>query len=283
MVGTLYVVGAPAGDPGDLSQRAQRILGQVILVVAEDVGPTQRLLAHYDIATRLEKLGGDFPLQALVTGDVALVIAGWGPGPSGPGQRLVRTAIERGFPVVPVPGPALPLIALVVSGLPADSFVYLGQLPEHRADCHALLSSLVSEPRTLVVAGAPDRLAANLADLAMLGERRCVLVTASETGTEVVWRGTLGQSLQQVGEYPMTGPCVIVIAGASEAVICWSEQRLLAEIKALLTQGLMAKEIGRQLATESGWPRREIYRLTVDATQSDDGKGSDTDAEPDGA
>ena len=283
MVGTLYVVGAPAGDPGDLSQRAQRILGQVVLVVSEDIGLTEQLLGHYNIATPLASLHGGFPLEALGTGDVALVIAGWEPGPSSQGQRLVCAAIERGFSVVPVPGPALPLTALVVSGLPADSFVYLGQLPEHRADCRTLLSSLVSEPRTLVVAGKPDRLAVTLADLAMLGERRCVLVTASETGTEVVWRGTLGQSLQQLGEYPVTGPCVIVIAGASEPVNCWSEERLLAEIRALLTQGSMAKEIGRRLAIESGWPRREIYRLTVGVAQPDDGKGSDSDAEPEGA
>jgi 16S rRNA (cytidine1402-2'-O)-methyltransferase len=283
MVGTLYVVGAPAGDPGDLDRRAQRILGQVILVATEDVGPTQQLLAHYEIASPVAPLRGGSPLQALDTGDVALVIAGSEPGPSGQGQRLVCAAIERGFPVVPVPGPALPLTALVVSGLPADSFVYLGQLPEHRPDCHALLSSLVSEPRTLVVSGSPDRLAANLADLTLLGERRCVLVTASQAGTEVAWRGALGQSLPRTVEYPVPGPCVMVIAGASEPAICWSEERLLAEIEALLGQRFMAKEIGRRLATESGWPRREIYRLAVEVAHSDDGKGGDSDAEPEGA
>jgi 16S rRNA (cytidine1402-2'-O)-methyltransferase len=280
MVGTLYVVGAPAGHPGDLSRRAQRILGQVVLVVAEDVGPTQRLLAQYDIATPVASLLGDSPLQALGTGDVALLIAGWEPGPSGLGHRLVCAAIERGFSVVPVPGPALPFTALVVSGLPADSFVYLGQLLEHRADCRDLLSSLVSEPRTLLVVGSPDRLAADLAELTMLGERPCAMVTASETGTEVVWRGTLGQSLQQVGGYPMPGPYVLVIGGASGEMTPWGEERLLAEIRALLTQGLIAKEIGRGLATESGWPRREIYRLAVAATRAEDGRGIDSDAEP---
>jgi 16S rRNA (cytidine1402-2'-O)-methyltransferase len=279
MVGTLYVVGAPAGAPGDLSRRAQRILGQVVLVVAEEVGPAQRLLAHYDIATPVAPLLGGSPLQALDTGDVALLNVGWEPGPSRQGRRLVRAAIEQGFPVAPIPGPALPLTALVVSGLPADSFVYLGQLPEHHADCRVLLSSLVSEPRTLLVAGSPDRLAANLADLTMLGDRRCVLVTASETGMEVVWRGALGQSLQQVGGDPMPGPCMLVIGGASEQAIRWGKERLLAEVRALLTQGLLAKEIGRRLATESGWPRREIYRLTLEITQSDHGKGSDSDAE----
>ena len=280
MVGTLYVVGAPAGDSGDLGQRAQRILGQVVLVVSEEPGLTEQLLGYYNIATPLASLHGDFPLEALGTGDVALLIAGWNAGPSEPGREFVRAAIERGFSVVPVPGPALPFTALVVSGLPADSFVYLGQLPGHRADCRALLSSLVSEPRTLLVVVPPDHLAANLADLAMLGERRCVLVTASEAGTEVVWRGTLGQSLPGAVEYPVADPSVIVIAGASEPVIRWDEERLLAEVRSLLTQGLLAKEIGRQLAIESGWPRREIYRLAVEAARSGDGKGSDADAKP---
>lgn len=279
MVGTLYVVGAPAGDPGDLDRRAQRILDQAILVVAEEVGPTQRLLAHYDIATPVVSLLGDAPLQALATGDVALLVAGWKPAPSGLGHRLVCAAIEQGLPVVPIPGPALPLTALVISGLPADSFVYLGQLPEHRADCHDLLSSVASEPRTLLVVGPADRLAADLANLTMLGERPCAIVTASETGTEVVWRGTLGQALQQAGE-PMPGPYALVIGGASEQVTRWGEEQLLVEIQTLRTQGLVAKEIGRQLANESGWPRREIYRLAVAVVQDEDGRGIESDAEP---
>jgi 16S rRNA (cytidine1402-2'-O)-methyltransferase len=280
MVGTLYVIGAPTGDPGDLARRAQRILGQVALVVAEDVGPAQRLLAHYDIATPVASLLGDLPLQALGTGDVALLIAGWKPGPSGLGQRLVCAAIERGCSVVPVPGPALPFTALVISGLPADSFVYLDQLPEQRADCRDLLSSLVSEPRTLLVVGSPDRFAADLAELTMLGERPVVMVTASKTGTEAVWRGTLGQLLQQAGEYPEPGAYVLVIGGASGQLTRWGEEKLLVEIRALLTQGLVAKEIGRRLATESGWPRRDIYRLAVAVTQTGDGRGIDSDAQP---
>lgn len=280
MVGTLYVVGAPAGDPGDLNRRAQRILDQVILIVAEDVGRTQRLLAHYDIATPVASLLGDSPLQTLAAGDVVLVVAGWKPGPSSLGHRLVCAAIERGFPVVPVPGPALPLTALVVSGLPADNFVYLGQLPEHRADCRDLLSSVVREPRTLLVVGSADRSVTDLANLTMLGERPCAIVTASETRTEVVWRGTLGQSPQQAGEDPMPGPYVLVIGGASGQVTRWGEERLLVEIRTLLTEGLIAKEIGRQLAHESGWPRREIYRLAVAVAQGEDGREIDSDAEP---
>lgn len=280
MVGTLYVVGAPAAVPGDLSRRAQRILDQVTLVVAEEVSPAQHLLAHYSIATPVASLRGHSPLQALDTGDVALLVVGWGPGLSELGHRLVCAAIEQGFSIAPVPGPVLPLTALVVSGLPADSFVYLGQLPEHSADCRALLSTLISEPRTLVVVGSPDRLVANLADLTMLGERRCVLVTASEIGTEVVWRGALEPGLQQVGGDSRPGPYALVIGGASEQAIRWDEQRLLVEIRTLLTEGLLAKEIGRQLATESGWSRRQIYRLAVEVARSSDGKGSDSDAKP---
>lgn len=280
MVGTLYVVGAPAGDPGDLSRRAQRILDQAILIVAEDVDPAQWLLAHYDITTPVTSLLGDSPLQALATGDVALLVAGWKPGPSGLSHRFVCAAIERGFPVVPVPGSALALTALVVSGLPADSFVYLGQLPEHHADCRDLVSSLVSEPRTLLVVGSADRLITDLASLTTLGERPCAIVTASETGTEVVWRGALGQLLRQSAEDPVPDPYVLVIGGASGQVTRWDEEKLLVEIRTLLTKGLIAKEIGRQLANGSGWPRREIYRLAVAVAQGEDGREIDSDAEP---
>jgi hypothetical protein len=60
-----------------------------------------------------------------------------------------------------------------------------------------------------------------------------------------------------------SGALVLVIGGAQEQAARWEEARLLAEVRALRKQGLRASQIGRQLAAESGWPRRVIYRLAV--------------------
>jgi 16S rRNA (cytidine1402-2'-O)-methyltransferase len=264
-VATLYIVGAPAGDPEDITPRALRILGEVVLVVAEDVDHAQRLLAAHGLDTpRLASTHADRPPSALHGGDVALLLKGWSPAPTGPSFQLVRAAIEGGFAVVPVPGPCLPLTALVVSGLPADSFVFLGELPRESVSRRDLMASVATERRTLVVLGPPHALPALLADLSgVLGQRPLVLVTASEEATGVAWRGTLGdvpkEALVELGSEPLA----LVIGGAQEPVGRWDEERLRAEVQRCLEQGLRAREIGRALAAESGWPRRAIYRLAA--------------------
>jgi 16S rRNA (cytidine1402-2'-O)-methyltransferase len=233
-VGILYVVGAPAGDPDDLTLRARRILAEARLVVAERLESARRLLTHHGVATASSALAEqDAWLAALEAGDVALLLNAGAPGPSGPELALIRAAIERGWPVVPIPGPALSLTALVLSGLPADSFVYLGER-------HDLLRDMIGERRTLVLAVSPDQVDSLLAELRdILGER------------------PLAQR-----------PGVLVVGGAQDEPVRWDEARLRAEIHQALRRGLRVKETSQRLAEESGWPRREVYQLAVDLARS---------------
>jgi len=265
-VGTLYVVGVPARDPDDLTLRALRVLGEVDLVAAADVPSARHLLAHHDISTPLVAVTcRDDLLAALETGDVALFSEGRGSGPSGPNLALIRAAIERGFPVVPVPGPDLALTALVIAGLPADSFVCLGDLPAQTPARRNLLASLANERRTLVALESPARLPAALADLRdALGDRPLVVVAAAEQGVGTIWQGTVAEAPECPFDRSLQAPWVLVVGGARECVTRWDEERLRAGIRSSLEQGLGAREIGRQLASESGWRRREIYRLAVE-------------------
>ncbi len=264
-VGTLYIVGAPAGDPEDITRRALRILGEVVLVVADDVDHAQRLLAGHGLDTPLlASTNADPSLSALDGGDVAVLLEGWLPSPTGPSFQLVRAAVEGGFAVVPVPGPCLPLTALVVSGLPADSFVFLGELPPEPAPRHDLMASVAAERRTLVALASPHPLPELLSDLrGLFAERPLAVVTASGGATGVAWRGTLGDVPEEALVEPGSGPCVLVIGGARERAERWDEERLRAEVQRCLEQGLTAREIGPALAAESGWPRRAVYRLAA--------------------
>lgn len=265
-MGTLYVVGVPAGAPDDVTRRTLRVLGEVALVVAQDVDWARRLLARHDIATPLTTAPFlEAALGTLETADVALLAAGWSLGPSGSGRQLVCAALASGLPVVPIPGPSLPITALVLSGLPADSFVYLGELPPEPLARRELLASVGVERRTLVVLAWPER-AFFRPDAVLyeaLGDRPLVVVTASERGTRVLWRGTLDQVPNQIPGRQAGAPLVFVIGGARQQAVRWEEARLRAEIESGLEQDLGAKEISKRLAAESGWPRREIYRLVV--------------------
>ena len=267
-MGTLYVIGVPVAHPDDITARALRHLAAGHLILADEPQSAKVLLAHHGIQAPVvaaENTGT--LLAALDQADVCLLAEGWSPGPSRSGLDAIRTAVERGFPVVPVPGPALPLAALVVSGLPAGSFVYLGQPASDRSAWRRLLEQVATEPRTLVSTTAPDDLDRILAELhAAWGERLLAITTATEQGLETLWRGSLGHAPSAL---PATHPCVLVIGGASEPSPPWDPERVRAELKARLERGLGAKESSRQLAAESGWPRRKLYRLAVDLLQGE--------------
>lgn len=272
-MGTLYVVGVPPGDPDDTTLRALRVLREVALVVAGGPPHCRHLLARYDIGMPFVDLSEGAPsysvervVAALGTGDVALLWTGWSPVPSNSSHQLICAAIERDFPVVPIPGPTLPLTALVISGLPADGFVFLDQLPSEPAARHELLASVADERRSLVALESPSRLSDTVSCLEeALGDRPLTVVATSDQGPGDIWRGTVGGAAIKLPEGRFGCLCALVIGGAQEGVICWDEDRLRAEIQACLDQGLGAKETSQQLAGESGWPRRQIYHLAVEA------------------
>jgi 16S rRNA (cytidine1402-2'-O)-methyltransferase len=268
-VATLYVVGVPAGDPDDITLRALRVLGEVGCVVAGDVVQAQRLLDRYELNTQLASLDDvDALASMLESSDLALLADGWRSSPSPPALALIRLALEGRYPVVPVPGPSLPITALVVSGLPADSFVYLGELPQQPEARHTLLSSVRHERRTLLLLETRGHLPDQLTGLLdVVGNRKLLLATASEQGTEVLWRGTIRGALEQPPPGPFEGPRVLVVGGARGQAVRWDEERLQGEVRARLDCGLGAKEVSQQLAGESGWPRRDVYRLAVEASQ----------------
>jgi 16S rRNA (cytidine1402-2'-O)-methyltransferase len=262
-MGTLYVVGAPAGAPQDLTLRARRTLAEADLIAAANPESARSLLARLGIGTGLADVSEQSCLlEALAHGDVALLQDGRQIAPTSGEYRAIRAALDGDYPVVPIPGPSLAITALVISGLPADSFVFLGHLPSRR---QALLASLSAETRTLVALVSPPDLPGLLAGMhAALGDRRFALVCATEAGTEVVWQGELaagpGGSPAKQGEDLQA----LVVEGASGAPILWDEARLRTAVRAGLAQGLGAKGVSHALAADSGWPRRAIYDLAVD-------------------
>jgi len=265
-MGTLYVVGAPATGPDDVTIRARRILGSVALVAAADEPVARDLLASLQIATPVAPAARhDTVLHALARGDVALLLSGRSPTPGVDEQSLVSAALAGSFAVVPVPGPVLPLTALILSGLPADSFVYLGALPREPAARRALVVSMADEARTLVLLVA----AGELPDLVALllgawGDRPIALWPAPPGAAQDAWRGTLDQA--PAAGQSLAGQDWVLVAGGApqERGRPWDEDRLRGEIRACLEQGMGVGQASRELAAPSGWKRREVYRLSVE-------------------
>jgi len=266
VMGTLYVVGGPASGPDDATIRARRILGSVALVAAGDMPGAHQLLAGREIPAPVAPAARhDLVLQALARSDVALLLSGRSPTPDPDGQSLIGAALAGGFAVVPVPGPILPLTALVLSGLPADGFVYLGDLPHEAAARRALVVSMADEARTLVLLVAPGELPELVALLlGAWGDRPIALWPASPGVAEGAWRGTLDQAL--AAGPSLAGQAWVLVAGGAprERGRPWDEDRLRGEIRACLERGMGVGQASRELAAASGWTRRDVYRLSVE-------------------
>ncbi len=265
---TLYIVPTPIGNLEDITLRALRILKDVRLIAAEDTRTSRVLLDHFDIKTpmtsyhehnKLSKLDAIF--EALSTGDVALISDAGTPGISDPGYELIHAAIERGIAVVPLPGANAAIAALVASGLPTDSFVYLGFFPKKDKALRDLLASVADERRTLVAYENPYRLTDALkAIIAVLGDRPLCVAREISKYYEEFFRGAASAALAHFMAQNPRGEITLVIGGAPQNAV-WEEGRVRAALAARLAKGESRSQAAKALAVESGWRKGDIYAL----------------------
>ena len=138
--GTLYLVATPIGHLDDITYRAVRVLRDAALIAAEDTRRTAGLLGHLGIQTPVVSFHAHNEherepglVERLRAGESIAVVSDAGtPLVSDPGAGLVRAARAAGIRVEAVPGASAALTALVCSGLPADSFTFLGFVPGPR-------------------------------------------------------------------------------------------------------------------------------------------------------
>jgi 16S rRNA (cytidine1402-2'-O)-methyltransferase len=273
-VGKLYLVATPIGNLEDITLRALRILREVPLIAAEDTRHTRKLLARYEITTptvsyhehNKEAREGEL-LEALASGDVALVSDAGTPGLSDPGYELVQAAIRQGVEVVPVPGPAAPIAALIASGLPTDAFLFLGYIPRKAAERRALFEELLAERRTAILFEVPHRIAGTLKEVQeVLGGDRTMAAARELTKIhEQILRGSIADVRAQLSSGSVKGEFTLLIGPAPQERV-WAEERVRDRLEAVIKEGLSRSAAARQVARESGWSRNDIYRLGLEET-----------------
>ena len=223
-MGTLFVVGTPIGNLEDISLRALRVLREVDLIAAEDTRSSRVLLKAHAIDTPLtsfHEFSGPAKtrrlVQALESGDVALISDAGMPGISDPGFPLIRAAVDAGLSVVPVPGPSALLAALVASGLPMHAFHFLGFLPRKSAERRRAWREVAEEKASLIAFESPHRLVASLGDAgAVLGDRQAALGRELTKKFEQVLRGRLSELREHYATVKPRGEFTVVIAGRSD-------------------------------------------------------------------
>ena len=270
--GTLYVVSTPIGNLEDITLRALRVLREVDLIAAEDTRRTRQLLTHYGIHKPLisyheynRRMRGKTLLQELRKGkSIALVTDAGTPGISDPGEDLVRGAIQESIPLVPIPGPAALVAALCVSGLPTESFLFYGFLPSKTAARKKWLASLKDRPETLVFYESPRRLDSLLGDAGqILGDRRVVVAREMTKVYEEVYRGTLSEVLDQLGEEEVKGEVTVILEGCTSSPAPEASSIMEALKHYSREMGLSMKESVGRVAKELGVSRRQVYQESL--------------------
>ena len=264
----LVLVSTPIGNLGDLSSRARDALARSDLILCEDTRHSARLLSAVGVSVRTEPLheynedARIAPVLAMLRAGrrIALISDAGTPLVSDPGYRLVRAAIAEGFSIGAVPGPNAAVMALTLSGLPPQPFLFLGFPPPRSAARRSAFGMLRSAERagltaTLIWHEAPHRLAETLADMAIsFGPRAAAVARELTKHFEEVRRGTLTDLAAHYAGHAARGEITVLVGPPEE-----EDQE---DLDGQLTRALAdhsVKDAAALVATATGLPRKLVY------------------------
>lgn len=270
--GRLIVCATPIGNLRDVSLRVLDALREADTVAAEDTRVTSKLLARYEITTKLERCDEHTVerrtpqlLERIAGGEVIALCSDAGtPGVSDPGARLVDACIEAGLNVEVLPGASAILAALVASGLPTHAFYFGGFLPRKVGERRRALDALAALDATLIFYESPNRAGVVLKAMAeAFPGRRAVLARELTKLHEEVVRGSIEEVAEEIGGRDTIRGEVVLLLGPPVAV-----ERPVADpvavgarVQELVDAGENRSRAVKLIATELGLPRSEVYDI----------------------
>lgn len=266
-MGTLYLVATPIGNLEDISERALRVLREVDLIAAEDTRHAAPMLKRFGISTRLLSFHGDSSAQrmeqivdAMQSGDIAVISDAGMPGISDPGSQLVRQAWELGVPIVPIPGPSAVSATAAVSGDADRGFVFAGFLSRKRSEQRNRLIELAKLELPIIVFEAPNRMARLLQLIDEIFPEARVTIGREITKLHEEWRqgppAALLDGLTERGEFTVT-----IMAGPrpDEAT-----ERLDDVLRLALAREVTVRDAAEIASLALGVPKRRAYQRALE-------------------
>jgi 16S rRNA (cytidine1402-2'-O)-methyltransferase len=218
----MSIVPTPIGNLGDMTLRALEVLKKADIIVCEDTRQTQKLLFHYAITKPLLSYhdhSSEQKTASLVAllkegKHLALVSDGGMPLVSDPGFQIVHAVLAEGLALEVLPGPSAVTTALVLSGLPTDSFSFIGFLSNKGERRRHELQALAQREETLMFFESPFRIVKMLQDaLAAFGDREAAVAREISKKFEEVLRGNLSQLILDMTQKPRKGEMVVLVSG----------------------------------------------------------------------
>nr|WP_319384920.1 16S rRNA (cytidine(1402)-2'-O)-methyltransferase [uncultured Roseibium sp.] len=268
----LYIVSTPIGNLGDITVRALETLAASSMIACEDTRVTSTLTQKFGLKTPLmpyhehnaEKQRPKILAELDAGNAVALVSDAGTPLVSDPGYRLVRGVLEAGHKVVPIPGASAPLAGLVASGLPSDTVLFAGFLPQKGGPKTKRLEDLAKVPATLVFFESPHRTGATLALMAdaLGGTREAVVARELTKRFETFERGTLSDLAGRFEDASVKGEIVILVGPPEERPEADASD-MDALLKAALDE-MPVSAAAKKVAKATGLDRGEVYKRALD-------------------
>ena len=218
--GKIFVVATPIGNMEDISLRALRTLKEADIILCEDTRVSGKLLKHYEIETKLvpfnarneERKIAEVISQIESGAIVALISDAGTPTISDPGVRLVNSCLQKGIEVTGIPGPNAAILALSIAGIPTDSFVFEGFLPQKKGR-KKKLKEICEEKRTVVLYESVYRIKKLLDELEEFCPNRFAALARELTKKfEELLRGTPAQLREKLGKQQRKGEFVVILA-----------------------------------------------------------------------
>ena len=277
--GTLYIIATPIGNLGDITRRAVECLELAGAIAAEDTRRTRKLLSHLGISRRMisyrehnRRSATERIIQDLKNNiDVALVTDAGTPGVSDPGHYLVRSCIEEGIDVTPIPGPSALTTALCASGMEVNSFFFQGFLPSRQSARRKKLAELAISGYPMILYESPKRVKSTLEDIADIMEDRDIVIAREMTKLhEEFIRGNATDVLKTVAEKEFKGEITIIIGEGIRSAL---DLDITDAVKKLKAAGLSASRTASVLAGITGIDRKTIYSVAANIKKEEENNG----------
>ena len=265
----LYIVATPIGNLGDVTRRSIDVLARCDAIACEDTRVTGKLLRHLGISNALwrydDHSGAEERsrlLESLLSKAVALVSDAGTPLVSDPGYKLVREARARGIAVTSLPGPSAPMVALTLSGLPSDRFLFAGFLPSKEKARAEVLTELGDVRATLLFFETSPRLTKSLAAIGQLLPGREVAVARELTKVyEECRNGSAAELAEHYEAHPPKGEIVLMVGPPAGAATVDHD------IDALLRAALASdkpSQAATRVAKATGLDRKALYARAIE-------------------